>query len=359
VKKILEFFGISDEPICGIDLSSSAIKILQINKTGDKLVVTNYAIQYLTSGVIKDKKIIDSAAVIAAIKEVVTKSKINTNKVCIAIPSAIAITKVIQVDANANDKEIGNEILLEADKHIPYPITDVSLDYEVLSETSSKFGKQDVVLAACKTEDIEERIKIFHNAGLNVDIVDIESFALQRAFGLVTRLLPDNGKNKVVGLVDLGSNVTSLNIFYNNSVIYSRDQNFSGNRLFDEMQTRYGLTFHEALMAHERNELPEDFITEVLEPFKDSVVGQINRACQFFLSSANVQNIDYLFLTGGLSVIAGLEESIHATLGVKTFIANPFLNMNCSDSKLQQIILDDSALLMTCCGLALRNVIEK
>lgn len=359
MKKVWEFFGISDEPICGVDLSSSAVKILQITKKGDKLVVSNYGIQYLTPGAIKDKKILDADAVVAAIKEVFTKSKIMTTKVCIAIPSAIAITKIIQVDESTSDRDISNEILLEAEKHIPYPITDVSLDYEVLKQEITKAGKKDVVLAACKSEDVDERIDIFNQAGLNVEIVDIESFALQRAFAIVTKLLPDSGRNKVVGLVDIGSNVTSLNIFYNNSVIYSRDQNFSGSQIFEEIQNRYGLTFQEALVARQRNELPEDFVTEILEPFKESVVSQINRACQFFLSSGNIQNIDYLFLTGGVSVISGLEEDIQSTVGVKTFIANPFLNMICLDSNLQQNLLDDSALLMTCCGLALRNVIDK
>ena len=359
MKIVLEFFGISDGPICGVDLSSSAIKILQITKRGDKLIVTNYGIQSLMPGVIKDKKIIDPDAVVKAIKEVVRKSKITTKKVCIAIPSANAITKVIQVEGDANDRDIGNEILLEAEKHIPYPVTEVCLDYEVIKQEGNKSGKKDVVLAACKAEDIAERIAIFKRADLDVEIVDIESFALQRAFGLVTKLLPDTGKNKVVGLVDIGSNVTSLNIFYNNSVIYARDQNFSGSQILDQIQSRYGLTLQEALSARQRNELPEDFVTEILEPFKESVVSQINRACQFFLSSANVQAIDYLFLTGGVTVVAGLDESIQSTIGVKTFIANPLLNMNCLDSDLQQVLLDDSALLMTCCGLALRNVIDK
>jgi type IV pilus assembly protein PilM len=359
LKKILDFFGLNTQSICGIDLSSSAIKVLQINKKGDRFIVDNYAIKYLNSGIIKDKKIIDRQAVVEAIKAVMLESKIIGKKVCIAIPSAIAISKTIEVDSIISDKDVGNEILLEADKHIPYPIAEVNIDYEILKDKITAAGKKEVILVACKTEDIDQRVAIFTDAGLEVEVVDIESFALQRAFSLVTKLLPNNGQDKIVGLVDIGSNVTSLNIFHNNSVIYSRDQNFSGSQLFDEIQSRYGLSFQEALIARERNELPEDFILEVLEPFKEAVVSQINRACQFFLSSGNVQTIDYLLLTGGVSIIAGLDESLQQVIGVKTFIANPFLNMNCYDASLQQRIISDSSLLMACCGLALRNVIDK
>jgi len=101
--------------------------------------------------------------------------------------------------------------------------------------------------------------------------------------------------------------------------------------------------------------LPENYIPEVLEPFKENMSQQISRAEQFFFSSSQITQIDHLILAGGCASIEGIAEVIQERTGVPTVVANPFANMSLSPKVPAQTLANDAPALMVSCGLALRS----
>ena len=355
--KLLKLFGLSSDPIIGIDVGSSAIKLLYIVKAGNQYCVEKYAVEPLTPGVVIEKTIKDPAALVQALKKLMEKQDLAGLVACISVPNSQAITRIIQLSAELSEKDIATEIDLEADRYIPYAIDEVNLDFVVMGKSAKSEELIDVLLTVSKSENVDSRVKLLEEANLTTEIVEIDSFAMERAFALLAAQLPNHGVNQIVAVVDIGATLTMLNIFHNKRSIYTREQSFGGQHLINEISTRYGLTHEDAVQAIKYGNLPDDYIVEVLQPFKETVAKQVNRACQFFFSSGEHHEIHALFLTGGTSNIPGLAELVSAEVGVKTAIANPFANMLVSSQINEHMLMEDALGLMTCCGLALRNCV--
>lgn len=354
--KILEFFGYDTDPIIGLDIGSSAVKVLQMTKSNDKIRVDCFAMQPLEPGVILEKNIVDKDKVVSAIKEAMQKAGIKSQKVCAAISNSVAITKVVKMASGMTDKEIGSEIELESGKIIPYPINEINLDYRVLGPVPNMENMINVLVVATKTDNIDNIASIVIDAGLTPAAIDIDSYAIARAFELVAKKLPGHGQDKVIAIFDIGATMTTLTVLNNLQIVHMREQTFGSQQLVDEVQNIYGLTYEEALLAMRYENLPKDYYREVLDPFKQNITQQISRAAQFFISGGEYSIIDYIFLTGGCSTIFGLEKNIQDKLQIKTFVANPFDDMVLNSNINKEEFKSSTARLMKCCGLALRNV---
>ena len=211
LKKFLELFGISMDPIIGIDLGSSAVKIMELSKENDRYVVQNFAIEPLNMGDIVEKNIKNKDAVIKALSKAMAKTKISSRLACVSIPSAVAITKTIQLENGISEREVVNEIELEADRYIPYQLEEVNLDFEIIG--SSKIGNNlmDVLLVATKKENVKTRVSILESIGIRPKIIDVESLSLERVFNkLIAKDLPNGGRDQLIALFDIGSTSTKI-----------------------------------------------------------------------------------------------------------------------------------------------------
>lgn len=363
--KILEMFGFDTDPIIGLDISSTAIKLMQLSKKGDQVRIEAFAIEPLEPGVVIEKNIINRERVVEAIQAVVKKAKVTSKKVCVCIPSSSSISKILKMSADLNDKEIGNEIQLEAERYIPYSLDEINLDYTVVGPVESKSQVKDeeahasmvyVLLAVSKIEVIDNMKDLLAEADLVPAIIDIDSMAMMRAFEGIAKKLPGQTKRKIIALFDIGATITTMNVINQNQIIYTREQAFGGQHLVDEIENRYGLTYDEALLALKFQDLPDDYTMEILEPFKQSVAQQVSRFCQFFFSSGDYTNIDYIYITGGVSSLPGLDTLIQSKLQVKTFMANPVGDFLVPANINMDAFKRDVNRLMVCCGLALRNI---
>lgn len=353
---ILHFFGIDTDPMMGIDISSSAVKIMQLGKKNDMVVVEHYGREELTPGLVVEKNIKNPELVKEALNKALKKSKVTTKLACTSVPSSEAITRIIQVSRDLTENEIRNEIEMESDRYIPYAIEEVNLDFEVLGVSNNNPDTLDVLLAASKTENVVSRVELLNDLGITAKIIDINTFAIERAFALVVKHLPDKNERSYIGLIEIGANLTALTVFQNERAIFYKTIAFGGQHLISEIQARYGLSYEEASLARKYGDLPDDYVPEVLLPFKDTVVQQINRICDYFYASGEYKKLDYLFLSGGIANIAGVDELLTRTLMVKTFVANPLSGMLVSAAVNQDILMNDAPMLMGCCGLALRNI---
>ncbi|MDD5035395.1 MAG: pilus assembly protein PilM [Methylococcaceae bacterium] len=350
------FFLKSKKPLLlGIDISTAAVKLLELSKTGTRYRVESFAVVPLPLDAVVEKTIAKVETIGNAIKTVVAQSGTKLKHVAVAVAASSVITKVIPMPANLNDDEMEAQIELEADQYIPYALDEVSLDFEIQGRNEKNPDMVDVLLVASRKENVEDRVAAMEIAGLKTEIVDVESYALENAFVLVAAQIPEDVYEKNVAIADIGATMTTLNVLNKNRVIYTREQGFGGKQLTEEIQRRYGLSYEEAGLAKKHGGLPDNYVTEVLDPFKQAMTQQVNRSLQFFLSSSAHKGIDHLVLAGGCSSIAGIDRYVEQNLGIPTLIANPFINMSLSSRVKPQSLSNDTPCMMTACGLALRS----
>jgi type IV pilus assembly protein PilM len=273
--------------------------------------------------------------------------------VAIAVPTSMVINKIIEMDADMTADEREVQIRMDAEQYIPFPLDEVSLDFEVLSDKLANPNRVNVLLVATRTENVDTRVEVLELANLSAKIADVESYAMERAFSVFADTLP-MGAN-TVGILDIGHTMTTLSVMQKGKIIYTREQVFGGRQLTQDVQSRYGLSFEEAGRAKKERTLPDDYDTEVLEPFLDAVVQQAARSLQFFFSSSQFNEIDHILLAGGNANIPGLAKLLQQKLGYRVTIANPFLQMGFSPQIDIKKIENDASSLMVACGLALRS----
>jgi len=350
-----QLFKRSKPPLIGLDISSTAVKLLELSRSGSRYRVESYAVEPLPPNSVVEKNITDVDAVGEAVRRAVKRSGTRTRHVAVAIAGSSVITKIIAMPAAMSDDDIESQIELEADQYVPYPLEEVNLDFEVLGPSEKNPETVDVMLAACRSENVDLRNAAVETGGLTTLVMDVESFASENAFALLTDQLPDEGVDKTIAVIDVGATMTTLNVLHNLKSIYTRDTVFGGKQLTEEIMRRYGLSYEEAGMAKRQGGLPENYTTDVLLPFKEAMTQQASRSLQFFYSSSPHSKVDFIVLAGGSASIPGMDEMIQEKLGLETTIANPFASMSLSARVKPQTLSNDAPSLMVACGLALRS----
>lgn len=351
----LDFFKVRTTPLVGVDISSSTVKVLELSRVNDKYLVETYGVELLPPQSVVEKNVKSVHEVGQTLKRLINRLGVKRKFAAVAVAGSSVILRTIQLNGEYTDDQIIEQIEIEADRYIPYPLEEVYYDFEILGPSLKHQELVDVLLAAARIETVDTRIAAVSEGGLKPTMIDVESLAMERAFALVVSQLPEHGKENNIVLVDIGASVTSLYVFRNLKAIYSRDQAFGGKHLTDEIQRRYGLSADEAIAAQKYGGLPEDYTTEVLEPFKETIIQQISRALQIFFSSSEETEAQYIVLAGGVAQLPGLEALIQTKLSIKTFIANPFSEMEVSTRVNRNALNEDAPGLLMSLGLALRT----
>ena len=350
---MLRLYRKPSKGLVGVDISSTTVRLLELSVKNGRYWVESYAVMPLPENSVVEKSILNPEAVADALERVVNLANPHTTHVAIAVPTSMVIHKIIEMDADMSDEEREVQIRMDAEQYIPFPLDEVSLDFEVLPDRLANPNRVNVLLVATRTENVDTRVEVLELAGLVAKVADVESYAMERAFSVFTDTLP-MGAN-TVGILDIGHTMTTLSVMQKGKIIYTREQVFGGRQLTQDVQSRYGLSFEEAGRAKKERTLPDDYDTEVLEPFLDAVVQQAARSLQFFFSSSQFNEIDHILLAGGNANIPGLAKLLQQKLGYRVTIANPFLQMGFSPQIDIKKIENDASSLLVACGLALRS----
>ncbi|MDC3264321.1 pilus assembly protein PilM [Porticoccaceae bacterium] len=349
-----DFLSKPSKPMLGVDISSSAVKLIELSKAGDDFKVEAYRVLPLPANTIVDKNIADLDALSETITAVVKRSGSKLTDIVAAVSSSSVITKEIELPAGLTELQMEMQIEVEADQYIPYPMEEVAFDFDVLGEVENNPDLVRGLLAACRQENVEHRRQALELAGFNPKVIDVESFAVERAYKLIEGQL-DEVSDQVVAIADVGATVFSFIVLVDGKIIYNREQLFGGKQLTEEIQRRYGLSWEEAGEAKRKGGLPEDYATEVLAPFKESLVQHITRSLQFFYSSSHFNYVDQLFLAGGVSALEGLVDEVEQVIGLPTAVANPFANMQLHKSINPTALANDAPAMLLAVGLAMRS----
>ena len=347
-------FAKKNRPLLGLDITTSSIKLIELTMSGGQYRVESYAAEPTPHSSINEKAIVDADAVGEAIRRAVKRSGAKSRLAAIAISGDAAITKVIQMPANLRDNDLEQQVEMQADQYIPFPMEEVSYDFQVVGPSEKDATMMDVLLVATRTENVEQRRAAVQAAGLTAKIVDVEAFALENACALMRHQMPDGGMDRTIAVVDFGASATTFSVLRDMKVIYTRDFAFGGQLLTEEIMRTYGLTMEEAGRAKKEGGLPSNYQPEVLDPFIDDMTQQVSRSLQFYLASGSGRaQPDQMLICGGCANIPGVADVISSRVGVAALKGDPLGNMKIA-SKAQSVVNDATALL-TACGLALRS----
>ena len=346
-----------DAGLVGVDISATSVKLVDLSKSGDKYRVEGYAIVPLPPNAIGDKNIADSGLVGEAIQQAVKICKTKRKAACCAVPGSSAITKVISMPEGLSDEDMEAQIKTEADQYIPYPLDEISLDFEVMRAEEADTTKVEVLLAATRSENVDVRVAALEAGGLTAKVVDIEPFAMEKAVSLMMSQGGEVGNAHILAIMDIGASTSIFTVMEDAHIIYTKEQPFGGRALTEDIQRRYGLSFEEATREKHNGGvmLPDNYEPEVLAPFKEQMAQEVNRALQFFYAGNQGGGVvDHILIAGGCASLNGICELVQAKTGTTVSVANPFFKMGIPDN-IRESLMNDAPALMIACGLALRS----
>ncbi len=350
------FFGKKNQPLVGLDITTSSVKLIELSQQGKRYRVESYAAEPTPPSSVNEKAIVDAKAVGEAIRRAIKRSGAKATNVAVAISGDAAITKIIQMPSSLSERDLEGQVEIQADQYIPFPMEEVSFDWEVIGPNDKDPELMDVLLVATRTDNVEQRQSAVTAAGLETEIVDVEAFALENACQLLGHQMPDGGAGQAVAIVDIGASSTTFSVLQDLKVIYTRDFSFGGQQLTEEIMRTYGLSMEDAGRAKKQGGLPSNYQPEVLEPFIDDMTQQVSRSLQFYLASGGGrEQPDLILVCGGCANIPGIADVISSRVGIPTEVGNPLGQMKVSSKAKSQGVTKDATALLTACGLALRS----
>jgi type IV pilus assembly protein PilM len=349
-------FASRSRSLAGLDITTSSIKFIELVQQGRGYRVECYAAEPSPPNSITEKTIVDSDAVGEAVRRVIKRAATKSTEVAIAISGDAAITKVIQMPSHLKENDMEAQVEIQADQYIPFPMEEVSFDFQVVGESPNDPDMVDVLLVATRTENVDQRRAAVEHAGMKARIVDVEPFALENACNLLTHQMPEGGMDHQIAVVDFGASSTTFSVLQDLRVVYTRDFNFGGQQLTEEIMRIYGLSLEDAGRAKKEGGLPSNYQPEVLDPFVDDMTQQVSRSLQFFLASGGGrEQPDQILVCGGCANIPGVADLIASKVGIPTEVGDPLGQMKLSSRARSQGVESDATALLTACGLALRS----
>jgi len=333
----------------GIDIGSGLIKLVVIDHSKGEPELVKVAITPILADAIVEGEVMDPGIVADAIRGLFVTAGVKQKNVVAAVGGRDVIVKKIQMD-RMKENDAREVIRWEAEQHVPFDMENVELDFQILDPAGEGL-QMSVLLVAAKRELVENKVSLLTDAGLIADLIDVDAFALHNAFEINH---PD-AMQGMVGLLNIGHEVTNINILEDGVPVLTRDLAIGTRRFREDLQRERGLASDEAeklLQSLERS--------PVLDPYVESrgeemAVG-IERAAAFLqTSSRGGAAMAKIYMSGGGSRIPGLAEVLAARLGVPVERANPIQNIKVRDGVFESLAVDEVVpLLMLPVGLALR-----
>ncbi|SHE62880.1 type IV pilus assembly protein PilM [Modicisalibacter ilicicola DSM 19980] len=346
----------SAKGLVGVDITSATVKLIELRRRGQHYHVESYAVRPLREGAVVERRIRNMEEVVEAIGRAVDQARPHSRHAVVAIPPNAAITKTLILPSSLSDEEIEARIQLESDRHIPFPFNEVAFDFQRLGANVRYPDQQDVLLVACRQQEVGQLTDAVLQAGLEPTAVEIETFATERVFGELSHQFGLSGdEDECVALVDIGATMNAFHVLQRGRTIYSRDTVFGGRKLTEDIRERYGLSLEEAGLSKKRGGLPEDYEDHVLTPFIDTLIQQIGRSLQLYYTAGRNPEVTRLILAGGSCLVPGLSEKLAASSGMSVEIADPFARMTINSRVNASTLTNDAPAMLTACGLAMRS----
>lgn len=315
------------QPVIGLDIGSSAIKLLQLKSSKKGYVLERFGIKPIDPELIVDGAVMDAGRVVDALKELVREQGVKTKDVVISVSGHSVIVKKISLPSMTED-ELEESIKWEAEQYIPFDVNDVNLDFHILpnAEVADGGDSMAVVLVAVKKDRLSEYTSLVMEAGLNPVVVDVDAFTLENLYGVGYGA----AGSEVVALVNIGASVMNIHIVKGGHFSFTRDISTGGNRYTEMIQRDLNVAFDAAERA-KRGEIVEgvnpEALQEIIATMNGELAAEIGRSFDYFRSTSTQETIDRVFISGGTAKIPGLAAFMSERLGVSVEMMDPFRNI--------------------------------
>jgi len=342
--------------VVGIDIGSSSVKVVQLKYNKGSFQLLNAGISPLPPEAIVDNTLMDSSSVATVIKNLVSSLDIKVKDVVCSISGNSVIIRKIVLPAMPQE-ELEDQISWEAEQYIPFDINDVNMDFQILSADSIDPSKMNVLLVASKKDIINDYVALFSEAGMQLSIVDVDSFAVQNAFEANHDYSPDD----ILALINIGASVMNINVIKDGITLFTRDVQMGGNLYTEEIQKQVGLSSKDAeigkLLAFDSTNEP---LQNVILKVNDTITQEIRRSLDFYNSTASDDRISGVFISGGCSKVYNLINTISEQIGLPVEKLNPFAKLKYNESDFDPEYLEEIGPFMAVpVGLAIRRVGDK
>ena len=307
--------------IVGVDIGSHSIKLVQLRKEKAGWHLVNLGMAHLPPESIVDNSIMDSSSVVECLSNLVESQGLKTKNVATAVAGHSVIIRKIKLPV-MTEVEAEASIEWEAEQYIPFEISEVNLDFQILGQDPQDSTNMDVILVAAKKDFVNEYVAVFQEAGFTPLVMDIDSFALENAY----QLNYDQDED-VVALVNAGASSMNINIIKGGISVFTRDIQVGGNTFNHEIQKQLGLTDQEAEKVKLGGGLPEvdaTDVTTVLQETMDHLSQEIQRSLDFYSATSSDDKIQKVYLSGGVAKTPGCLDSLQRRLGVSVELLDPF-----------------------------------
>ena len=343
------------KPVVGLDIGSSAVKAIELKKSGRGFKVTAIGVEPVPPDSIVDGAIIDAGAVTDAVRRLLQGPRFKAKDVVASLSGSSVIVKKISLPV-MSEADLAESITWEAEQYIPFDIADVNLDYDILTPAAQRQGTMDVLLVAAKKDKIADYTGVVTSVGKRAVVVDVDAFALQNAF----ETNYTDAAGKVVALINAGASAININLVQDGTSLFTRDVSLGGNAFTEAVQKELGLPFEGAEDAKRglpvEGVRPED-VAPVLSAVMENVLLEIEKTFDFFKATASSDRIDRIVLSGGASRIEGFAQALAARFHTQVEMFDPFRQVSIDPAKLGVASAEELApVAAVAVGLALRKV---
>lgn len=342
--------------VIGVDIGSSSVKVVQLKDNKGTFQLLNVGIFPLPPEAIVDNTLMDSSSVATVIRNLVQNLDIKSKDVVCSISgNSVIIRKIIL--PTMPQEELEDQISWEAEQYIPFDINDVNMDFQILSPDSHDQTKMNVLLVASKKDIINDYVAVFSEAGMQLSVIDVDSFAIQNAF----EVNYDYDSNDIIALVNIGASIMNINVIKDGLTLFTRDVQMGGNLYTEEIQKQVGLSSKDAengkLLVNESTDKP---LRNVVLKVNETIAQEIRRSLDFYNSTASDDRISRVFMSGGCSKVYHLINAISEQVGLPVDRLNPFAKLKYNENAFDPEYLEEIGPFMAVpVGLAIRRVGDK
>ncbi len=316
----LLFSGGGSQTAVGLSIGTSSIKLVELKKVGKMWKLLHFGIIQLPEDVVVNREIVNPIAVTENIKTLVDQIKLQNKAVCASLSGTSVIIKRMTLEV-PNMRDLQDQVFWEAEQYLPFDVSEVVMDYQVLSR--SKDHKTDVLLVAVKKTVLETYIKCIQDSDLKAKIIDVDFFALQNLFEANYPMNPA----EAVAIIDIGASALKLMVLHAGIPVYTKDSAIGGHNLTSEIQKNLNLSFIDAEILKvdggPGGTTPQE-VSDLMMTMAENFATEIKRALDFYNASSTGAPVAYVLLSGGSSRIPGLSKIIEDSIGLPTQLINPF-----------------------------------
>ena len=302
----------------GLDIGSSSCKVVELEVSKKSSTLLKYGITYLLPDAIVDGEVMDREVVIETIKGLFESRGITKKDVVTSLPGKGLIVKRITV-GKMKESEAKLQIRWEAEQHIPFDISDVNLDFEIVDPNVGE-DQMEVILVAAKKDVVSSYVGLIREADLNPVVVDVAAFSIQNAF----EVNYDTAPEELIALVDIGVEKTSINFVMGGTSYFSREVPAATSMCLQRLQKDLGMSFERALdtlKGQPGEAVDETKLKGIFRDFAEELCVGIERTLPYLPSQ--MERMDRVYLSGGGANIQDLPQLINQRLGVGVEIMNP------------------------------------